>query len=188
MSSALDSDAQTIGRGGKKDLPDLGAGLPDRAARLLDREAARGDAFVRARRRRGADHLHAGDIDIEFVGGDLRQRGDDALPDLHLARRDRHLSIAGEISPMTTVSGSPTRLTGNFGGAEGAAGHGARHLVRRAQHRPHHAVMRAAAAEVAVERGAHVRARQVSDFASAAPPRSSGCRKRNSRIAAPVRR
>ncbi len=87
----VDPDAQLIGRGGQEDLPDLGTGLPDGTAGLLHRKAARGDALVGATRRRGANHLHAADIDIELVGGDLGQRGHDALPDLDLSRRDRHV-------------------------------------------------------------------------------------------------
>ena len=78
-------DAEAIGRRGKKNPPDLGAGLADRASRLLDGEAARGDALVGTSGRRGAHHLHAADIDVEFVGGDLRERGHDALSDLDLA-------------------------------------------------------------------------------------------------------
>ena len=92
-------DAEPIGCGGKEDLPDLGAGLADGASGLLDRKASRGHAFVRACRGRGADHLHAADIDIEFVGGDLRQRRDDALSDLDLAGRQRQLSLGGEFDP-----------------------------------------------------------------------------------------
>ncbi len=70
----------------RKICRDFGAGRAQRAAGMLDGQTARGDAFVRAGGRRGAHHLHAADIDIELVGGDLRQRGDDALPDLDLAR------------------------------------------------------------------------------------------------------
>ena len=95
----VDSDAQPIGGEFKKDLPDFGADLPDGAARLLHRKTARGDALVGAARRRRADHLHAADIDIEFVGGDLGQRRHDALPDLDLSRRDRHVSLRRKPDP-----------------------------------------------------------------------------------------
>ena len=83
----------------EEDLPDLSAGLPDRAAGLLHGKTARGDPFIGTACRRRADHLHAADIDIEFVGGDLGQRGDDALSDLDLSRRDRHLAFRREPDP-----------------------------------------------------------------------------------------
>ena len=92
-------DAELIGCRSEKDLPDFRAGLPDGAPGLLHRKTARGDAFVGAARRRGADHLHAADIDIEFVGGDLGQRRHDALADLDLSRRDHHLSLGREPDP-----------------------------------------------------------------------------------------
>ena len=92
-------DAELIGRRGEKDLADFRAGLPDGAAGLLHRKTARGDAFVGAARRRGADHLHPADIDIEFVGGDLGECRHDALADLHLSRRDHHLSLGREPDP-----------------------------------------------------------------------------------------
>jgi hypothetical protein len=43
--------------------------------------------------------MHAADLDIEFVGGDLGQRRHDALPDLHLARRDHDVPIGREAHP-----------------------------------------------------------------------------------------
>ncbi len=57
---------------------------------VLDRQAAGGHALV------GAEcgcstrimRMRTG-FDIEFVGGDLQQRGGDALADLDLAGRDR---------------------------------------------------------------------------------------------------
>src|SRR5262249_54435140 len=95
----LGSDAEALGGGGQENLPDFGAGLPDRAARLLHGKTARGDAFVGTSSCGGANHLYAGDIDIEFVGRDLRKRGDDALPDLDLSRRDRDMAVGGKANP-----------------------------------------------------------------------------------------
>jgi NAD(P)-dependent dehydrogenase (short-subunit alcohol dehydrogenase family) len=40
-----------------------------------------------------------GEIDIKFVGSDLRQCRDDALPDFNLSRRNRHLSFCREFEP-----------------------------------------------------------------------------------------
>ena len=59
------------------------------------------------------------EIDIEFVGGDLGQRRDDALADLDLAGRDRHLSVCARIPDHDDSFGFAARLTGSFG-AEGA--------------------------------------------------------------------
>jgi hypothetical protein len=90
----VDINAQPFRRVLKKDKANLGAGMTKRTARLLNGEAARRDALVGAQGRRRPDHLHPRQIDVEFVGDDLRQRCHDALPDLHLARRDSHLSRA----------------------------------------------------------------------------------------------
>ena len=95
----VDGGSQSIRCRREKNMPDLRAGVPQCAAGLLDRQAPRGDALIGARRRRGANHPHAGHVDIEFVGGDLRQRGDDALSDLDLAGRDRHLSVRRKLQP-----------------------------------------------------------------------------------------
>ena len=85
--------------GGKKDLPHFGTDMANRAAGLLHRQAAGGDAFVGTAGRGGADHPHAADVDVEFVGGDLGQRGDDALPDLHLAGRNHHVPFRRNLDP-----------------------------------------------------------------------------------------
>ncbi len=95
----IGSDTEAVGRGNQENLPDFGADLPDRAPRLLHGKTAGSDTFIGTARRRCANHLHAGDIDIKLVGGDLGQRRHDALPDLDLARRDRHLSLRRDADP-----------------------------------------------------------------------------------------
>lgn len=92
-------DAEAFRRRGEEALAHFGANMSQRAAGLLDRKAARGDAFVRAGCGRGADHFDAADIDVELVRGDLGQRRDDALADLDLAGRDRDAAVAGEPHP-----------------------------------------------------------------------------------------
>ena len=57
----VDIDAEPLRRCCEKDLANFGAGVAQRAAGLLDREAARRDALVRACGRRCADHLDAAD-------------------------------------------------------------------------------------------------------------------------------
>ena len=103
----------------------------------------------------------AGEIDVELVGDDLRERREDALADLDLA--GEHLDDA--------VGAQPQPLRQAAIGLQ-AAGQSARRLVddviaetgpcscrsallRRTQHRAHDAVVRAAAAQVAIERAAH---------------------------------
>ncbi len=189
ISSASVFDAEPIGRGVKEYLADFGAGLPDRAAGLLHGKTAGRDALVGAAGCRGAHHLHAGDIDIEFVGGDLGERRHDALPDLDLSRRDRHLSLRRDVDPGRQLRvRREARRQFRRGGGGGLRRSWCAHLRRRAQHRPHHAVMRTASAQIAVERGLHVRRWSDLDFASTVRRRSSGCRIRNSRTAAPARR
>ena len=93
------SDTQAIGGGAKKDLPDFGTCVPDGAARLLYGKATGGDALIGTACRRGSDHPHAADIDIEFIGGDLGQCSHDALTDLDLSRRDHDVSVRREPYP-----------------------------------------------------------------------------------------
>jgi hypothetical protein len=95
----VDADAQTIRRSAQEDLPHFGAGLPYGAARLLHRKTAGRDALVGTGRCRSTNHLHAAEIDIEFVGSNLGQRGDDALSDLDLSWRDHHLALPREPDP-----------------------------------------------------------------------------------------
>src|SRR5206468_12845961 len=90
----IDVDAQPFRRLLKKDPANFRTDMAQRAARLLDGEAARRDALVGANGGRCADHLHPRQIDIELVSGDLRQRRHNALSDLHLSWRDRDLSRA----------------------------------------------------------------------------------------------
>jgi len=64
------------------------AGDPQRAAAVLDRQAPRGDALVGARRRRRRHDADAFERDVQLVCGDLSERGEYALAQLDLARRD----------------------------------------------------------------------------------------------------
>ncbi len=95
----VDADAKALGGQAKKDLPDFRTDVANRAAGLLHGQAAGGDAFVGTACRGGADRPHAAYIEVEFVGGDLGQRGDDALPDLHLAGRNHHMPFRRNFDP-----------------------------------------------------------------------------------------
>src|SRR5262249_11339453 len=60
---------------------------------------ARGIALVGAVRGARRHDAHALESDVELFGGDLGQRGVDALPQLHLAARDPHGAVALEPDP-----------------------------------------------------------------------------------------
>src|SRR5439155_221403 len=77
----------------------LHAGFAQPFAALLDRHAARGVALVRAVRRARRHDAHALESDVELFRGNLRERGMDALPELHLAARDPHRAVALEADP-----------------------------------------------------------------------------------------
>ena len=108
--------------------------------------------------------------DAELLGGDLRQRGEDALPELDLAARDRHRAVALEAHALRQASSSDIA-----GGVS-------------ATRRLHHAVVRAAAAQVPVQRLAHLAFGGDSYSAKEARPRSRRCRSCSSRTARPARR
>ena len=82
----------------------LGAGVAQRGARFLHRHAARGHLLVGAGGGACGHHAHPCKGDVEFLGGDLRQRGDDALADFDLARIDRHIAVGVEFEPLAELA------------------------------------------------------------------------------------
>ena len=87
----------------EKQRANLGAGLPQGDAAELDRLAARGVALVgRLLGVAGAngDALHG---DVELVGGDLRHRGEHALPKLDPAGEHRDFSRRRESHPTVKI-------------------------------------------------------------------------------------
>ena len=168
----VDIDAQPLRRLLKKD-PVNRAGMTQRTARLLDREAARSDASL----------------------------GLPAVDARTICTRDRSMSSSSAAicasavtmpCPISTFpgatrecpgareftmdgTGSPREAHRQF--RRGRSGGLLVHLaciLGGAQHRPHHAIMRTATAEVAVERP-RFPGLSATDFASTAPLRSSGC-------------
>ena len=73
---------------------------PHRTAGHLDRLAARGLAFVRRILRIARQHRDALQVHVQFIGGDLRQRGDVALAKLHLADCEAHRAVRLEADPL----------------------------------------------------------------------------------------
>ena len=73
---------------------------PHRTARHLDRLAARGLTFVRRLFGIARQHRDARQVHVQFIGSDLRQRGDIALAQLHLAYRKPYGAVRFEPEPL----------------------------------------------------------------------------------------
>ena len=50
-------------------------------------------------RRVAGDHLHAGEIDVEFIGADLRDGREDALSQFDLADQESHALVGVDANP-----------------------------------------------------------------------------------------
>ena len=79
--------------------PHLGADQAHRAARHLDRERRRRVELVRAVGGVARQHDDAIERQVELLGGDLADGGDDALPHLDLAGGDAHGAVGLEMDP-----------------------------------------------------------------------------------------
>ena len=93
----------------------FGACISDCAAAVVDRAAAGGVAFVRRQRGVACHHAHARQCNIEFLGCDLRHRGDDTLANLDLAGVNRHAPIRIETQPLVEP-GVDDEAAGKLGG------------------------------------------------------------------------
>ena len=80
-------------------LAHLGTGETQRSAAHRDRVAAGGEALRRALACVAGDDAHALRRDVELLGGDLRQRREDTLADLHLAGGDADTPAGLEADP-----------------------------------------------------------------------------------------
>src|SRR5438309_9353760 len=81
-------------------LAQLGARLAQALAAILDREAAGGDALVRAVGGARWQDAHFLERHAQLFGGDLRERSADALAKIHLAARDCHRAVALEMHAL----------------------------------------------------------------------------------------
>ena len=110
--------ASDLCRGGRQEEgADLGTDQPDGAAGLEDRVASGGEALRWARTRITGEHTEVFRRDVQFIGGDLRQRGQNALTEFNLARGDADLSAGLEHDPAVQA-----RIVGETLG-EGVAEH-----------------------------------------------------------------
>ena len=114
----------TLRRAAEHQRAQLGAGHAQRLAALLDRQAAGGHAFVRAVGGARRQHADSRKIDTQLLGGDLRQRGEDALPELDLAARDRHRAVALEVHALRQAArvGQRRRLLSEHRGSPSPRG------------------------------------------------------------------
>ena len=87
-SQLIRSHAEPLGGEIDQDGAHLGACHAQRGAAVLDRLAAGGLALIRGLAGIAGNHLEARERQIELLGRDLRERGEDALPQLDLAGED----------------------------------------------------------------------------------------------------
>src|SRR5262249_62319127 len=71
----------------------FGGGHAQRRPAVLDRLATGGLSLVWGLAGVAGDHLDAGQRQIELLGGDLRERGEDALPPLDPAGEDGRRAV-----------------------------------------------------------------------------------------------
>ena len=77
----------------------FGAGKPHRGAADLDRLAARGVPLVGCARSVAGNDIQALERHVQFLGGNLRDCGDDALAELHLAAEHGDSAAGFETHP-----------------------------------------------------------------------------------------
>jgi hypothetical protein len=94
-----DRGAELRRRRREQDRTGFGARESQRGAALLHGEAAGGLALVRRARGVAVDDVDALEIHVELVGGDLRERGADALSELDLAGEDGDASLRIDAQP-----------------------------------------------------------------------------------------
>ncbi len=95
----IGADAEFPGGEVDQNRAHLGARHAQRRAAVLDRLAAGGLAFVRRAAGIGRDHGDLPERHIELFGRDLGKRGQDALPELDLAGKHRHLAVRTDSDP-----------------------------------------------------------------------------------------
>ena len=82
------------------DVPGLGAHMAQGAARILHREASRGNPFIGAVGSAGGQHANAGQGYTQAIRYQLRQRRADALAQIHLAAAHADKAISMNAQPM----------------------------------------------------------------------------------------
>jgi len=92
-------DAEPLGGEIDQDRARFGGGHAQRRTAVLDRLATGGLSLVRRLPGVAGDHLDAGQRQIELFGRDLRERGDDALPQLHLAGENGRGAVGIDADP-----------------------------------------------------------------------------------------
>jgi hypothetical protein len=95
----LRAHPEPLGRKIEEDRAHLGAGQAQRRAAVLHRLAACSLALVRCLGRIAGDQPDAGERQVELLGRDLLERGEDALAELDLAGEDGSGAIGVDADP-----------------------------------------------------------------------------------------
>ena len=85
---------------GKENAPRISARMANGAAGILHGKTARGYRLIRAIGRDHADDADAFQRYIQFIGGNLRKCGQNALAKFHLAGLHFHKTISAEMQPL----------------------------------------------------------------------------------------
>ena len=89
----LDEDRARLGAGGTQGRPGV-----------LDGAAAGSHSLVGSGRGVARDHRHPGEIDVELIRHDLRERRHDALSDLHLAGEGGDAAVGVDAQPSVEIA------------------------------------------------------------------------------------
>ena len=92
--------AELLGGAVEEQCAHLGADQADRSAADRDRIATRREAFARTDIGLARHQPHLFETHVEFLGGDLAERGQDALADLDLATADANAVLVLECDPL----------------------------------------------------------------------------------------
>ena len=98
-------NAELLGGEVEQDRAHFRAGEPQRGAAVFDRLAAGGLAFVRRAAGVAGDDLDPRQRQVELLGRDLRQRGEDALPEFDLAGENGGGAVGVDAQPGARACG-----------------------------------------------------------------------------------
>ena len=87
---------------------------------MLDRKTARGQSLVGAEIGCRRGHLDSGDVDVEFLGGHLRQRGEHTLTQFDFAGTDFNGAVRADAQPVAKPRIGRKGRRQRFGGHEAA--------------------------------------------------------------------
>ncbi len=95
----IGADAEPPGGERGQHRAHLGGGHAQAGTTRLERHAAGGEAFIGGARGVAGDHPDPIEREIELLGRDLGERGEDPLPELDLAGEDRRAAVGIDADP-----------------------------------------------------------------------------------------